>query len=70
MSKTIEYALYQGDKYLSQGSLQEIAKKTGYSYTTLNFARYPVYRKRCETNKINYDKQLFVVRLGEKKDYE
>lgn len=70
MSAELEYALYMGDTYLGQGTLQELADATKFKYSYLNFVRYPVYRRRCENKHIRYEKQLFLVKLGEKLKYE
>ena len=40
------YALYRGDTYLMDGTLEEIAEKRGVKRVTLQWMLHPTYRKR------------------------
>ncbi|WP_453992141.1 hypothetical protein [Bacillus nitroreducens] len=41
------YALYQGDQFISEGTIHEISAETGKSVSFLRYMTYPVYDKRC-----------------------
>ena len=47
-----EYALYQGDKIKSIGTLDEIQEETGLRRKTLFFYKTPAYKKRIK--ELNY----------------
>ena len=40
------YALYKGDEYIAQGTIQELAKKLKLKKATISFYRSPAYKKR------------------------
>lgn len=42
------YALYKGEQNLADGTLTEIARKTGKTYNTLKWMTYPSYKKRLQ----------------------
>lgn len=42
------YALYKGEQNLADGTLAEIAMKTGKTYNTLKWMTYPSYKKRLQ----------------------
>lgn len=41
-----EYVLYKGDKFVSVGTIKEIAKETGQKESTVKFYASPAYQKR------------------------
>ena len=45
-----EYAVYKGDKYITDGKIKEIAKKLNVKPTTINFYLTPTYKKRNHGN--------------------
>lgn len=53
------YALYKGDEYITDGTLEELARKTGKKEATLKFMTTPSYVSRIS------DKALRLVSLGE-----
>ena len=53
------YALYKGDEYITDGTLEELARKTGKKEATLKFMTTPSYVSRIG------DKALRLVSLGE-----
>lgn len=56
--KYIVYALYKGDEYIAQGTLDELSNKTGLKKETLRFYESPVYKRR---NKKGNNKVLIKV---------
>lgn len=46
MSKAKVYALYKGDENICDGTLQEIAEKTGKKLEYIRWLTYPTYKKR------------------------
>ena len=48
MAKAKEYIAYQGDRPLGTGTVKELAKSLGYSYSTLQFNTSPTAHKRSE----------------------
>lgn len=42
------FAVYKGDKYVMDGTLQEIAEARGIALNSARFMTYPAYRKRIE----------------------
>ena len=40
------YALYDGDNYIADGTLEELAEKTGYSVEKLSFRRWDSWKKK------------------------
>lgn len=67
MSRHI-YALYKGEQNLMDGTLAEIAQRTGKTYNMLKWMTYPSYRKRVQqrSHKIGV---LELVDLGEENDH-
>lgn len=67
MSRHI-YALYKGEQNLMDGTLAEIAQRTGKTYNTLKWMTYPSYQKRIrqKNHKIGI---LELVDLGEEIDH-
>lgn len=53
------YALYKGDEYVTDGTLEELAEKTGKKLASLKFMTTPSYHSRIG------DKALRLVSLGE-----
>ena len=58
------YALYKGDEYITDGTLEEIARKTGKTYNTLKWMTYPSYKKRLQ-ERSHRSGVLELVDLGE-----
>ena len=48
MSKAKVYALYKGDENICDGTLQEIAEKTGKKLEYIRWLTYPTYKKRVQ----------------------
>jgi len=44
------YALYKGDKYITDGTRKEIAEYLGIKEKTVMFYGTPTYQKRCKGN--------------------
>lgn len=67
MSRHI-YALYKGEQNLMDGTLAEIAVRTGKTNNTLKWMTYPSYQKRVQqrSHKIGV---LELVDLGEENDH-
>ena len=40
------YGLYDGDEYIADGTLEELAEKTGYSVEKLSFRRWDSWKKK------------------------
>jgi hypothetical protein len=55
------YALYKGEQNLADGTLAEIAKKTGKTESYLRWMTYPSYQKRKTSG------TLQIVYIGEEK---
>ena len=47
----MDYALYKGEKILSIGTIEEIAKELGVRKETIYFYKLPVYKKRVDERK-------------------
>lgn len=47
------FAVYKGDEYIMDGTLQEIAEARGIALNSAKFMTYPCYRKRIEERKKN-----------------
>lgn len=45
------YALYKGEQFVADGTLQEISEATGKSVDFLKYMTYPIYEKRCRNGK-------------------
>ena len=48
------YALYKGDKFLYQGTKQDLAKYLGVSEDTIYFYTTPAYKRRFADNSNKY----------------
>lgn len=60
------YALYSGDNYVMDGTIQDICKFTGLTERTIRFYATPVYLKRWNSRKkFRKNKGLLVVKLEE-----
>ena len=59
------YALFKGEQNLAEGTLAEIAMKTGKTYNTLKWMTYPSYKKRLQERSHNRSGVLELVDLGE-----
>lgn len=48
------YALYKGDQFIAEGTIQEIHVETSRSIKSLRYKTFPCYEKRClkSTNKL------------------
>lgn len=62
------YALYKGEQNLADGTLAEIARKTGKTYNTLKWMTYQSYQKRVQ-QRIHKIGVLELVDLGEENDH-
>lgn len=40
------YALYKGDEFIAQGTVEEISQCTGKEINTLRYMTYPCYKER------------------------
>lgn len=58
------YALYKGDEYIADGTLEELSKKTGRKEASLKFMKTPSYYGRIG------DKALRLVSLDEEESYK
>lgn len=47
------YALYKGDAFIADGTMQQIARKTGKTLYSIDYMSTPAYRRRVETSKKN-----------------
>lgn len=45
------YALYKGDEFIADGTIEELHESTGKSINMLEFMTYPVYKKRVRKSK-------------------
>lgn len=45
------YALYKGDLFITDGTIQEISKATGKSLNHIRFMTFPSYEKRLINSK-------------------
>ena len=61
--KTIEYAIYKGDKFIDIGTAKELAEKRNVKPETIEFYASPSYLKRLEKVKDKYNKGFVCVRL-------
>nr|WP_317429575.1 hypothetical protein [uncultured Mitsuokella sp.] len=59
------YALYKGEQNLADGTLAEIARKTGKTYNTLKWMTYLSYKKRLQERSHRRSGVLELVDLGE-----
>ncbi|WP_301893794.1 hypothetical protein [Mitsuokella multacida] len=62
------YALYKGEQNLADGTLAEIARKTGKTYNTLKWMTYQSYKKRLQ-ERSHRSGVLELVDLGEENDH-
>ena len=46
-----QWALYKGDEFIADGTIAEIAAKTGKTFDTLRFYTTPAYQRRVENAK-------------------
>lgn len=46
------YAVYKGDKYITEGTREEICKELGIKKNTFGFYRTKAYRRRCKTSNV------------------
>lgn len=47
-----EYALYEGDTFITMGTLAEISKETGIAERMLKYYRWPSYHKRHPNGRV------------------
>lgn len=62
------YALYKGEQNLADGTLEEIARKTGKTYRSLKWMTYLIYKRRIQ-QRIHKVGALELVDLGEENDH-
>lgn len=55
MRKPLIYALYKGDKFITEGTKKEIAEYTGLKVKTLHYYATKTYLKRMEKRKWGKD---------------
>jgi hypothetical protein len=67
MKKKYIYALYKGDKFITEGTKEEIAKVQGCKVKTISFLGTNVYKKRMAANKYKYKKpnHLILIRIDD-----
>ncbi|MFJ8529655.1 hypothetical protein [Bacillus sp. NPDC094106] len=41
------YALYKGERFITEGTIPEIHKETNKSINFLRYMTFPIYEKRC-----------------------
>ncbi|PFW61528.1 hypothetical protein [Bacillus sp. AFS075034] len=41
------YALYKGEQFISEGTIEEISKETNKTIDFLRYMTFPIYEKRC-----------------------
>ena len=66
MRKNI-YALYKGDKFITEGTKQEIAKVKGWKVNTISFLATNAYKKRIKARKYKNSKpnHLILIKIDE-----
>lgn len=66
MRKNI-YALYKGEKFITEGTKEEIAKIQGCKVKTISFLGTNVYKKRMAANKYKYKKpnHLILIKIDD-----
>lgn len=47
-----DYALYEGDTFITMGTLAEIGKETGITERMLKYYRWPSYHKRHPNGRV------------------
>lgn len=62
--KTIEYAIYKGDKFIDIGTAKELAEKCNVKPATIEFYATPSHLKRIEKVKDKYNKGFICIRLS------
>ena len=55
------YALYKGETFLSEGTINEISKETNKTVNFLRWMTHPTYKKRCGDSQ----KRLRLIELDE-----
>jgi hypothetical protein len=61
-----EYALYRGDKFVTIGTIKQIAEETGTKEETIRFYRSPAYARRRGDNADG----MFLIEIDEEDDNE
>lgn len=67
MSRKNIYALYKGDKFITEGTKQEIAKVKGCKVNTISFLATNAYKKRMKARKYKNSKtnHLILIKIDE-----
>lgn len=55
------YALYKGEKFITEGTKQEIAEYIGVKVNTISFLATNVYLKRMTASKHKYKKPNYLI---------
>lgn len=58
------WALYKGEDFITEGTIEEISKATNKTINHLKFMTYPVYEKRVESRG-NNDKCMRMISLDD-----
>lgn len=56
--KKWQYAVYKGDKYITEGTTQEICKKLGIKKETFYF-----YRTKCREKRLKGSNHIIIIRI-------
>lgn len=64
MRKNI-YALYKGDKFITEGTKEEIAQVKGCKINTISFLATNAYKKRMENTKSKKNNYLVLIKIDE-----
>lgn len=60
---TAVYAMYKGDKFITEGTIAELMKETGLKESTLRNITMPAYFRRMEKHKHVGGDYKFLVRI-------
>lgn len=63
--KIEKYALYAGDKFLDEGTADQLAKKFNVKRDTIKFYATPEYKRRLESRKNPTGRAKIVIRIEE-----
>lgn len=63
VSQTRLYALYHGDDYICDGTMEDLAKVTGLKIATVAFYASPTYERRLSRQKNQGSRSYVLIRL-------
>ena len=63
--KQKEYALYQGDEFITMGTAKEIAKERNTNVKQVLRYNTPTYKNNCKKRERKYEKTYFLVDVSE-----